>query len=64
VPAAGVERVLVLDWDVHHGNGTQAIFYDNPNVLTLSLHRRQAIQTAAAAAGVTEIAKFYRSLVG
>ena len=35
----GVERVLVLDWDVHHGNGTQAAFYDSDEVLFASLHR-------------------------
>ena len=34
-----VRRVLVLDWDVHHGDGTQQIFYDKPDVLTISLHR-------------------------
>jgi len=32
-------RVFILDWDVHHGNGTQAIFYENPNVLYASLHQ-------------------------
>ena len=37
--AHGVERVLVLDWDVHHGNGTQAAFYDSAAVLFVSLHR-------------------------
>lgn len=31
-------RVLILDWDVHHGNGVQDIFYDDPNVLYISLH--------------------------
>lgn len=35
----GIERVAVIDWDVHHGNGTQQIFYDRPDVLTLSLHQ-------------------------
>lgn len=35
----GVGRVAVLDWDVHHGNGTQAIFADDPTVLTISLHQ-------------------------
>ncbi len=35
----GFERVLILDWDVHHGNGTQAIFYDEPRVLFISLHQ-------------------------
>lgn len=35
---AGIERVLVLDWDVHHGNGTQDIFYRDPSVYYLSLH--------------------------
>ena len=33
------ERVVVLDWDVHHGNGTEAIFYDDPDVLTISMHQ-------------------------
>jgi acetoin utilization deacetylase AcuC-like enzyme len=38
--AAGLaQRFAVLDWDVHHGNGTEAIFYDDPDVLTLSLHQ-------------------------
>lgn len=31
-------KVLILDWDVHHGNGIQNIFYDDPNVLYISLH--------------------------
>jgi acetoin utilization deacetylase AcuC-like enzyme len=35
----GVERVLVLDWDVHHGNGTEAIFYGSPQVLYSSIHQ-------------------------
>jgi acetoin utilization deacetylase AcuC-like enzyme len=34
----GVERVAVIDWDVHHGNGTQQCFYDRGDVLTISLH--------------------------
>jgi len=33
-----VGRVAVIDWDVHHGNGTQAVFYEDPSVLTVSLH--------------------------
>ncbi|WIA41969.1 hypothetical protein OEZ86_009272 [Tetradesmus obliquus] len=36
----GVERVLILDWDIHHGNGTQQIFLQDPRVLFVSLHRR------------------------
>ena len=35
----GVERVLIVDWDVHHGNGTQEIFYDDPRVGFFSIHR-------------------------
>ena len=35
----GLERVAVVDWDVHHGNGTQAIYYERPDVLTISLHQ-------------------------
>lgn len=34
-----VERVAVVDWDVHHGNGTETIFYDRPDVLTISIHQ-------------------------
>lgn len=37
--ARGVQRVAVVDYDVHHGNGTQAIFYDDPRVLYLSVHQ-------------------------
>ena len=36
--AAGIERVAVVDWDVHHGNGTQECFYRRADVLTISLH--------------------------
>jgi acetoin utilization deacetylase AcuC-like enzyme len=35
----GVERVAIVDWDVHHGNGAQWGFYDDPSVLTISLHQ-------------------------
>ena len=34
-----VKKILILDWDVHHGDGTQHIFYDDPSVLYISLHR-------------------------
>ena len=37
--AYGVERICILDWDVHHGNGTQDIFYGSPTVLFCSLHQ-------------------------
>jgi acetoin utilization deacetylase AcuC-like enzyme len=40
--AAGLAgRVAVVDWDVHHGNGTEAIFLDRPEVLTISLHQER-----------------------
>jgi acetoin utilization deacetylase AcuC-like enzyme len=35
----GLERVLILDWDVHHGNGTEEIFYGSPSVLYSSIHQ-------------------------
>jgi acetoin utilization deacetylase AcuC-like enzyme len=35
----GVDRVLIIDWDVHHGNGTQDIFYRDPSVFYLSTHQ-------------------------
>nr|CAH7737049.1 unnamed protein product [Callosobruchus chinensis] len=34
-----VNKILIFDWDVHHGNGTQEIFYDDPRVLVISMHR-------------------------
>jgi len=39
IDALGVHRVLIVDFDVHHGNGTQAIFDDDPRVGFLSIHR-------------------------
>ena len=36
--ARGLKRAAVIDWDVHHGNGTQQGFYDDADVLTVSLH--------------------------
>lgn len=35
----GVGKILIVDWDVHHGNGTQSIFYEDPSVLFISLHQ-------------------------
>ncbi len=35
----GVERVMIVDWDVHHGNGTQNIFYSDPSVFFFSTHQ-------------------------
>jgi acetoin utilization deacetylase AcuC-like enzyme len=37
--AWGAERVLILDWDVHHGNGTNEIFHADPSVLFVSIHQ-------------------------
>ncbi len=34
-----LDRILIVDWDVHHGNGTQAMFYEDPRVAFLSIHR-------------------------
>jgi acetoin utilization deacetylase AcuC-like enzyme len=35
----GIERVAIVDWDVHHGNGTQEIFYNDPSVMFASTHQ-------------------------
>lgn len=35
----GLERIMIVDWDVHHGNGTQDAFYADPGVLFVSLHQ-------------------------
>jgi acetoin utilization deacetylase AcuC-like enzyme len=39
VAAHGLNRVLIVDWDVHHGNGTQDVFYEDPQVTFFSIHR-------------------------
>lgn len=53
ISAAGLtadgERVLIMDWDVHHGNGTQAIFWDDPNVLYVSTHQSPLFPGSGAA---------------
>lgn len=36
---SGLERIAFVDWDVHHGNGTQSAFYDDPRALTISVHQ-------------------------
>ena len=35
----GAKKILIMDWDVHHGNGTQAAFYDDPTVFFISTHQ-------------------------
>lgn len=35
----GIQKIMIVDWDVHHGNGTQAAFYDDPSVLFVSLQQ-------------------------
>jgi acetoin utilization deacetylase AcuC-like enzyme len=47
--AADGERVLIIDWDVHHGNGSQAIFWDDPNVLYVSTHQSPLFPGSGAA---------------
>ena len=34
-----MKRILILDWDVHHGNGIQHMFYDDPRVLYINIHQ-------------------------
>ena len=48
----GVSRVAIVDFDVHHGNGTQAIFYDDPSVLFVSSHQYPYYPGSGAAAEV------------
>lgn len=47
----GVKRVVIFDWDVHVGEGTASIFYDDPSVLYISIHR-------------FDLGKFYPGLIG
>lgn len=37
--AAGASRVMILDWGIHHGHGTESIFEEDNNVLVVSMHR-------------------------
>jgi acetoin utilization deacetylase AcuC-like enzyme len=48
--AHGVDRVLILDWDVHHGNGTNDIFHADPGVLFVSIHQAPLYPGTGAAA--------------
>ncbi len=48
----GAERVLILDWDVHHGNGTNAIFHQDPSVLFVSIHQSPFYPGTGAASDV------------
>jgi acetoin utilization deacetylase AcuC-like enzyme len=52
IDQVGLDRVLVLDWDVHHGNGTEAIFYDSNSVLYASVHQSPLYPGTGAAADV------------
>ncbi|XP_076670037.1 histone deacetylase 4 isoform X3 [Andrena cerasifolii] len=49
-----VRKILILDWDVHHGNGTQQMFYDDPRVLYLSIHRHDEGNFFPGTGGPTE----------
>jgi acetoin utilization deacetylase AcuC-like enzyme len=43
----GLERVAIVDWDVHHGNGTQDAFWSDPTVLTVSIHQEDLFPPAS-----------------
>jgi acetoin utilization deacetylase AcuC-like enzyme len=49
----GVTRVAVIDWDVHHGNGTQSVYWDDPDVLSISLHQNQLFPFESGTTGET-----------
>ncbi|GAB4821327.1 hypothetical protein N2152v2_008373 [Parachlorella kessleri] len=55
--AHGLQRVMIVDWDVHHGNGTQDIFYEDPSVLFVDIHQANvwpesgSLEEAGAGAG-------------
>ncbi|RBM11810.1 class II histone deacetylase [Streptomyces sp. PT12] len=49
----GVRRVLVVDWDVHHGNGIQRVFYEDPGVLYVSVHQDGLFPVASGRAAET-----------
>ncbi len=45
--AHNVKRIAIVDWDVHHGNGTEQAFYQDPNVLTISIHQNNCYPPAS-----------------
>ena len=49
----GIDRIAYVDWDVHHGNGTQEIFWEDPRVLTISIHQENSFPPDSG--GVDEI---------
>ncbi|PLS20983.1 class II histone deacetylase [Neptunicoccus cionae] len=49
----GLGRVVVLDWDVHHGNGTQAVYYGRDDTLTISIHQESCFPPGQGATGET-----------
>ena len=48
-----LDRIAVVDWDVHHGNGTETAFIDDPSVLTISIHQDHCYPIDAGQLGVT-----------
>jgi acetoin utilization deacetylase AcuC-like enzyme len=56
VERLGLSRVLIVDWDVHHGNGTQEMFYDDPRIAFFSIHR-YPFYPGSGAADETETAR-------
>lgn len=46
----GVKRVLIFDWDVHHGNGTQEVFYEDSSVLFIDIHQDNLFPSGSGAA--------------
>ncbi|HEV7613567.1 MAG TPA: class II histone deacetylase [Steroidobacteraceae bacterium] len=53
--ARGVQRVAIVDWDVHHGNGTEGAFIADPSVLTVSIHQDRCYPIDGGQLGVTGI---------
>ncbi|MEQ8799442.1 MAG: class II histone deacetylase [Salinisphaeraceae bacterium] len=51
--AHGLERIAFVDWDVHHGNGTEAAFYEEPRALTISVHQDRCFPPDTGAAADT-----------
>lgn len=49
------QRIAIIDWDVHHGNGTQLCFESDPNILYVSLHRHDNGNFFPGTGAVTEV---------
>ncbi|KAF8083756.1 hypothetical protein N665_0754s0012 [Sinapis alba] len=55
----GIRKILIVDWDVHHGNGTQKMFWKDPRVLVFSVHRYVLVAACFSAAACSQMSTYF-----